>query len=102
MLEKSRCFQASSNMSCATCHDVHESERNLGTFSQKCLSCHKVEACGEYPKLGQEIANNCIDCHMPNQDSHVLFLDVEGKKVNPKLRTHWIKIYLPKSASGSN
>jgi cytochrome c553 len=28
-LKKSRCFQASSNMSCATCHDVHETARSL-------------------------------------------------------------------------
>lgn len=102
MLEKSRCFQSSSNMSCATCHDVHEPETNLATFSRKCLSCHKVEACGVYPKLGHEIANDCIDCHMPNQESRVVFLDVEGKRVNPKFRTHWIKVYRSKSASGSN
>ena len=102
LLEKSRCFQSSSNMSCATCHDVHEPEHNLAAFSRKCLSCHKVEACGVYPKLGLEIANNCIDCHMPNQESRVVFLDVEGKKVNPKFRTHWIKLYRSKSAPDSN
>jgi hypothetical protein len=102
MLEKSRCFQSSSNMSCATCHDVNEPETNLATFSRKCLSCHKVEACGVYPKSGHEIANDCIDCHMPNQESRVVFLDVEGKRVNPKFRTHWIKVYRSKSASGSN
>jgi len=98
LLEKSRCFQASSNMSCATCHDVHEPERNLATFSQKCLTCHKVEKCGMYPKLGSEIASNCIDCHMPNQESKVVFVDVNGKKVNPQFRTHWIRIY-PSSSS---
>ena len=75
---------------------------NLAAFSQKCLSCHKVEACGVYPKLGAEIANNCIDCHMPNQESRVVFLDVEGKKVNPKFRTHWIKVYRSKSAPDAN
>lgn len=95
-------FWVFSNMSCATCHDIHEPEHNLATFSQKCLSCHKVEACGVYPKLGLEIANNCIDCHMPNQESRVVFLDVEGKKVNPKFRTHWIKLYRSKSAPDSN
>ncbi len=93
LLEKSRCFQASSNMSCATCHDVHEPERNLAAFSQKCLSCHKVEKCGVYAKLGPEIASNCIDCHMPNQESKAVFLDVNGKKINPQFRTHWIKVY---------
>jgi hypothetical protein len=95
LLEKSRCFQASSNMSCATCHDVHEPERSLATFSQRCLTCHKIETCGVYPKLGREIASNCIDCHMPNQESTVVFLDVNGKKSNPRFRTHWIKVYPP-------
>jgi hypothetical protein len=101
LLEKSRCFQSSSNMSCATCHDVHEPERNLATFSQRCLTCHQIEKCGVYPKLGREIANNCIDCHMPNQETKVVFLDVSGKKVNPRFRTHWIKVYpsSPKPAS---
>jgi Cytochrome c554 and c-prime len=93
LLEKSRCFQASSNMSCATCHNVHERERNLATFSQRCLTCHQIETCGLYPKLGREIASNCIDCHMPNQGSKVVFLDVSGKKLNPQFRTHWIKVY---------
>ena len=93
LLEKSRCFQASSNMSCATCHDVHQPESDVTKFSEKCLSCHKPEKCGEFQKLGADIANNCIDCHMPNQESKVLFVDVQGKRVNPKIRSHWIKIY---------
>jgi Cytochrome c554 and c-prime len=99
LLAKSRCFQSSSNMSCATCHDVHEPERNLATFSQRCLTCHKIETCGVYPKLGPEIASNCIDCHMPNQESKVVFLDVNGKKINPQFRTHWIKVYPPTPAA---
>jgi Cytochrome c554 and c-prime len=93
LLEKSRCFQASSNMSCATCHDVHQPESDLTKFSEKCLSCHKAEKCGEYQKLGANIASNCIDCHMPNQESKVLFVDVQGKRVSPKIRSHWIKAY---------
>jgi hypothetical protein len=40
LLKKSRCFEGSLNMSCATCHDVHEPERNLANFSQRCLTCH--------------------------------------------------------------
>jgi hypothetical protein len=95
LLKKSHCFQASSNMSCATCHDVHEPERDLAAFSQRCLTCHKIETCGVYPKLGRTIASNCIDCHMPNQESKVVFLDISGKKINPRFRTHWIKVYPP-------
>lgn len=93
LLKKSRCFQASANMSCATCHDVHQPERDLAAFSERCLRCHKIEACGVFARLGHEIAGNCIDCHMPNQESKVVFLDVNGKKLNPRFRTHWIKVY---------
>jgi cytochrome c553 len=93
VLKKSRCFQVSGNMSCATCHDVHQRERNLAAFSQRCLSCHQIEKCGMFAKMGQAIADNCIDCHMPNQESKVVFLNVEGKKINAQFRTHWIKVY---------
>jgi len=93
LLKKSRCFQGSPNMSCSTCHDVHQRERDLAAFSQRCLTCHQIEACGVYSKLGTAIASNCIDCHMPNQESKVVFLDVHRKKINPQFRTHWIKVY---------
>ena len=46
-----------------------------------------------YSKLGTAIGSNCIDCHMPNQESKVVSLDVDRKKINPQFRTHWIKVY---------
>jgi Cytochrome c554 and c-prime len=93
LLKKSRCFQVSGKMSCSTCHDVHQSQRDLADFSRHCLTCHQVQACGMYPKIGQEIARNCIDCHMPNMESKVLSMNVNGKKESPRVRTHWIKVY---------
>jgi cytochrome c553 len=93
LLKKSRCFQASANMTCSTCHDVHQSQRNLADFSQHCLSCHQIQACGVYSRMGTAIAANCIDCHMPDLESKVVYIDVNGKKINPRFRTHWIKIY---------
>ena len=93
VLKKSRCFQSSANMSCSTCHDVHERQRNLAEFSQRCLSCHKVDACGMYHKMGQQIATNCVDCHMPNIESKAVFIDVDGRRINARFRTHWIKVY---------
>jgi Cytochrome c554 and c-prime len=93
LLKKSRCFQASPNMSCSTCHNVHQRERDLAAFSQHCLACHQMQSCGMYSKLGSEIGSNCIDCHMPNQESKVVSLDVDRKKINPQFRTHWIKVY---------
>jgi hypothetical protein len=92
LLMKSRCF-ASSPMTCLTCHDVHMSQHNLGVFSQRCLICHKVENCGMFAKLGQGIASNCIDCHMPLQETDLIVFDSKGGKARPQVRNHWIKIY---------
>ena len=92
LLKRSRCFQ-SSTMTCSTCHDVHLPQHDLAVFSQRCLTCHKVENCGVYPKLGRSIASNCIDCHMPNQQTSLIVLALNGKKVAPKVRNHWIKVY---------
>ena len=52
-----------------------------------------MQSCGIYSSLGNEIGGNCIDCHVPNQESKVVFLDVKRKKINPQFRTHWIKVY---------
>jgi cytochrome c554/c'-like protein len=93
LLRKSRCYQASATMTCSTCHNVHQVEHDLAVFSDRCLSCHKVEACGEYSKLGRNIARNCIDCHMPNQPTNLIVSDSNGRKVRPQVRSHWIKRY---------
>ena len=93
LLERSRCFQNSSKITCNFCHDVHTTERAAASYSDRCLTCHKPENCGMYPKLGAEIANNCIDCHMPVQDSNAIVSNVGGKQVKMQIRSHWIKIY---------
>jgi len=93
LLMKSRCYQMSGNMNCSTCHDVHKREPDLAVMSQHCLSCHKVEATATHRTVGAGIAENCIDCHMPKLESKVVDLDVNGKQVRPRFRSHWIKIY---------
>lgn len=93
LLQKSRCFQSSSGMSCSTCHDVHVPQREATAFSERCLTCHKVESCGLYSKMGAQIANKCVDCHMPNQESNLIVSDSNGRQVKPKVRTHWIRVY---------
>jgi hypothetical protein len=93
LLERSRCYQSSAKLSCTTCHDVHAPERPAAAYSGRCLGCHKAENCGVYPKLGQDIAKNCVDCHMPVQDSDVIVSIVAGKPVKMPIRSHWIKIY---------
>jgi hypothetical protein len=93
LLKRSRCYQSSTAMTCSTCHNVHLSQHDLAAFSERCLACHKVESCGVYLKLGREIASNCIDCHMPRQQTNLIVSDSNGRKVKPKVRNHWIKIY---------
>ena len=93
LLQKSDCFQASAGMSCSTCHDVHRPQRDASAFSARCLACHKMETCGLYRKIGGQIADKCVDCHMPNQQSNLIVSDSNGRQVRPKVRTHWIKVY---------
>lgn len=93
LLERSRCYQSSAKMSCTTCHEVHTTERPAAAYSDRCLGCHKPESCGLYPKLGADIAKNCVDCHMQVQDSDVIVSNVAGKQVKMRIRNHWIKVY---------
>ena len=95
LLKRSRCYQLSTAtaMTCPTCHNVHLPQHDLAAFSERCLSCHKVESCGVFVKLGHEIASNCIDCHMPRQQTNLIVSDANGRKVKPKVRNHWIRIY---------
>jgi len=92
LLERSRCFKEST-MTCSTCHDVHVRQREVTDFSQKCLACHKVESCGLFPKRGRAIVGKCVDCHLPNQTSNVIYSTHDGVRIRPKVRNHWIKIY---------
>src|SRR5215469_11253449 len=92
LLTRSRCF-ASSSMTCTTCHDVHVPQHDLAAFSQKCLRCHYVESCGIFAKEGRKIASNCIDCHMPRQQTNLIVFEWKGKKAMPEVRNHQIRIY---------
>ncbi len=92
LLERSKCFK-SSTMTCSTCHNVHVPQRDLKDFSERCLTCHKVQSCGLFPKRGRTLAGKCVDCHLLNQTSNVIFSTHDGVRITPKVRNHWIKIY---------
>ena len=92
LLERSKCFR-SSNMTCSTCHNVHQPQRDLTDLSGRCLSCHKVQSCNLFAKRGNSIVGKCVDCHLPNQTSNVIFSSHDGARITPKVRNHWIKIY---------
>lgn len=94
-LKKSRCFQ-SSGMTCLTCHDVHTTQHDLRAFSQVCLSCHQPGT-ARFPKAGHQMADECIDCHMPKQDTNLIVFDWKGDRKRPQVRSHWIKTY-PKTS----
>lgn len=100
MLEKSRCFR-SSDMTCLTCHDVHATQHDLAYFSSKCLTCHKPDS-ATFSKPNHPVTNNCIDCHMPRQNTNQIVFNFEGKRMTPQMRNHWIKVYPETPASGEN
>jgi hypothetical protein len=93
LLEKSRCYVSSPGMSCSTCHNVHQAERPAASYSERCLSCHKVESCGMAKTIGPKIAENCIDCHMPVEKTNAIASVTAGQTIQPKMRNHWIKVY---------
>jgi Cytochrome c554 and c-prime len=95
LLMKSRCYQLSSPMNCSTCHDVHKKEPGPEAMSQHCLACHKVQQSATHAKVGEVMTQNCVDCHMPLLESKVIYLNIDGKKIHPRLRSHWIRIYSP-------
>jgi hypothetical protein len=99
LLSSSKCFMYS-KMDCATCHNVHKSEKqlNLAIYSQKCISCHNATThneCKLTPQIGGMIKNNCVDCHMPARSSHVISVQTSGggSAVPYLVRTHHIAIY---------
>ena len=93
LLKRSKCFQSTTTMTCTTCHDVHKPQVDAAAFSPRCLTCHEAKQCGEFAKLGEQGTRNCIDCHMPLQESRVLFSNTNGKKLMPLVRNHQIGIY---------
>ena len=92
LLKGSRCYQAS-EMTCSTCHDVHTTERNIVSMSDRCLTCHKLESCGLFPKSGRKLAGQCVECHMPNETSNRVSITTGGATLQPKFRNHLIKVY---------
>jgi hypothetical protein len=102
LLQRSKCYRSSAQMSCSTCHDVHSAERSAEFYSQKCLICHQWQSCGISKTLGHKIVNECVRCHMPIEETNVIVSQTAGQVVHAKMRNHWIKIYanisLPETA----
>ena len=93
LLQRSKCYRSSEKMSCSTCHDVHTTGQTIESYSQKCLGCHSWQSCGLAKKVGHQIVNQCIGCHMPVEETNVIVSQTAGQVVHAKMRNHWIKVY---------
>jgi hypothetical protein len=61
------------------------------------MTCHNSQH-GDICKMTGKIANigsNCIDCHMPEQTSKSIVLQLQNKNIPTAqlLRTHFITVY---------
>lgn len=98
LLAASKCFQES-DMTCSSCHNPHENEKGkLKIYSQRCMNCHATgheKVCKLTATAGTAITNNCIDCHMPKQQSHSIAVMLQGSSrlSTAIIRTHYIKAY---------
>lgn len=97
LLARSTCFQRS-QMTCATCHDVHQTQRDVAALSGRCLTCHQLQSCGLYPERRGALVGRCVDCHMPALASNTIVSSYEGNLERPRVRTHWIRVYLETQA----
>lgn len=99
LLTLSKCYLKSDDLNCSSCHNPHQKERgNLALISSRCMNCHRSgdqKKCGLTARLGKALESNCIDCHMPVNESAKIIFRVSGKKqLTPeKVRTHYIKVY---------
>jgi hypothetical protein len=88
LLRQSQCFRNSPEMSCSTCHDIHHVEGDLAAMSARCAACHAA------PPHQQTVqSDNCIDCHMPRQESKVITFQASGSQLAQQYRTHRIALY---------
>ncbi|MGN6294179.1 MAG: multiheme c-type cytochrome [Chitinophagaceae bacterium] len=98
LLAASKCFTMS-QMTCNSCHDTHKNEKGqLALFSQRCMNCHTKEKnnfCKMSASIGPGITQNCIDCHLPKQQSHAIAVYLQGADAATavSMRTHYIKVY---------
>ncbi|MGH9159399.1 MAG: multiheme c-type cytochrome [Vicinamibacteraceae bacterium] len=97
LLGASRCFLASDDLTCSTCHDVHEPQRNVRELSSRCAGCHEpsihADRAMEPPPGLPAVGATCVDCHMPLQPSGLIRLAAGGRTLAPSYRTHRIGIY---------
>ncbi len=74
-LHQSACYQKSTNLTCVTCHDPHQSNEikdKPAFYRQKCLSCHETQPCKLDAKVRLKMEkDNCMACHMPTSETEI-------------------------------
>jgi hypothetical protein len=97
LLRRSKCFEKAASMSCTTCHDVHQVQRDVVAMSARCIECHSQpvpSGVRRTPTCRRAAASdNCIDCHMPLQRSRVITFETAGRELAQTFRTHTIAVY---------
>jgi hypothetical protein len=64
------------------------------------MSCHKPDS-PTFARADHPVTTNCINCHMPKQETNMIDFDWKGTKERPQMRSHWIKVY-PAVAAATN
>lgn len=93
LLRRSKCFRSSPSMSCSTCHDVHQPQRDLTQLAQRCLTCHQTTQHKIAAEMGVQTISACIDCHMPDQRSNAIHINTATEEFSPSYRSHLIAVY---------
>ncbi len=93
LLRQTKCFRGSPEMSCATCHDVHRTQRDLTELAQKCLACHRAADHKNGAEIGALLMTACVDCHMPDQRSNAIQINTPTEQFSPFYRSHAIAVY---------
>ncbi|WP_123803471.1 cytochrome c3 family protein [Maribacter sp. 4G9] len=98
LLTSSKCFTASEQMDCMTCHDPHRNQRGQKAyFNSRCITCHQQNktTCSVSKSKMAAMNNDCIQCHMPVIPSKSMQVQLTKlDKATPiGVRTHNIAIY---------
>jgi cytochrome c554/c'-like protein len=93
-LVKSRCYQESESLTCASCHNPHREERgDLKLFAQRCAKCHPVGDCQLAGQSSDAIKEHCVECHMPSRRDVDDAMQTSAGELLPLLRDHYIKVW---------
>ncbi len=92
-MKLSKCYTESDTMTCITCHDLHQHERGRSkVFAQRCLQCHERNHCGASERVGEQLEQMCISCHLPKRRDDAVRMEAESGVRLPLLRDHFVRI----------